>query len=51
MLDAISSQTHLLTPDNLENYLSRTEKLFYDFDLVKLNNEVQEIVKEIEGQK
>lgn len=49
MLDAISSQTHLLTPDNLEDYLSRTEKLFYDFDLVKLNNEVQEIVKEVEG--
>ena len=33
---------------NVEDYLSRTEKLFYDFDLVKLNNEVQEIVKSIE---
>ena len=49
MLDAIASKTHILRPKNVEDYLARTEKLAYDFDLVALNDEVQGLVKELEG--
>ena len=48
ILDAIAKGEHLITSENVEQYLSDTAKIFYDFDLVKLNNEVQEIVKDIE---
>ena len=44
MLDAIANKTHILTPENVEDYLARSEKLAFDFDIVKLNNEVQKIL-------
>jgi len=44
ILDAISQGKHRITSENIEDYLKRTEKLAYDFDLVKLNNEVQKII-------
>ncbi len=48
MLDAIATKTHILKAKNVEDYLARTEKLAYDFDLVALNEEVQGLVKELE---
>ena len=44
MLDAIANKTHLLMPENVEDYLARSEKLAFDFDIVKLNNEAKAIL-------
>ena len=44
MLDAIANKTHLLMPENVEDYLARSEKLAFDFDMIKLNNEAKAIL-------
>ena len=31
-------------PENVEDYLARSEKLAFDFDIVKLNNEAKAIL-------
>lgn len=45
-LDAIASGKHKLTTANLDAYLQKCDKLAYDFDIQKLNNEAQLLIQQ-----
>ena len=46
MLDAIAQNQHRLTPDNVDAYLAKAEQRALTFDVVKLNNEAQSLLRE-----